>query len=134
MVAAAAALLLVWQLFLQQRFGLPEQTNFWITFGLCALCGVLAIVGISMTLLESIMLEESQVHIRNAFGRTVTHSYDEISSISPEGDKVLVIFADGRRLKVRNLKLGTGVLMSRLGTVVEEKARPKLSIFGDPED
>lgn len=134
LVAAVIGLMLIWQLFLADKAGLPANYNFWITVGLMVLCAVIAIVGVSMALLESITLEQTHVRIRNGFGWTTLYGYHEISAIAPDGDKVNITFKNGRTMTVKNLRLGEGLQLTKLNSFLKEKSRPELSIMEVKDD
>jgi len=134
LIAAVVGLMLVWQLFLAERIGLPAGYNFWITVGLMILGGIIAIAGVSMSLLESVTLEQTHVRIRSGFGRATLYGYHEIAAIAPDNDKVNITFKDGRKQTVRNLRLGEGLSMRKLNSFLETKSRPALSILETPDD
>lgn len=129
LIAAVIGILMVWQIFLADWAGLPPAYNFWIVVGLMSLCGIIAIAGISMSLLESITLEQTHVRIRSSFGWAKDYGYHEITAIAPDGDKVDLVFKDGRRQTVKNLRLGEGLQLRKLNSFLSEKTRPALSIL-----
>ncbi len=129
LIAVLIALMFIWQVFLVDKAGLPAQYNLWITAGLMVLCGIIAIAGVSMTLLESITLEQSFIRIRSGFGLAKLYGYHEISSMTVDEDKVHIVFNDGRRQTVKNLRLGDGLQMRKLNSFIKEKT---LSDGNDP--
>lgn len=134
LIAVLTGLMLIWQVFLADKAGLPAGYNLWVTAGLMILCAIIAIAGISMSLLESITLEQSYVRIRSGFGRAKLYGYHEISAMTVDGDKIHVTFKDGRRQTVRNLRLGEGLPMRKLNSFLKEKTGPALSILDVPND
>ena len=140
LIAVLIALMFIWQVFLADKTGLPAGYNLWITAGLMILCGVIAIAAISMTLLESITLEQMHIRIRSGFGLAKLYGYHEIASMTVDGDKVNIAFKDGRMQTVRNLRLGEGLSMRKLNSFIKEKTLrvsdgndPALSILNVPE-
>jgi hypothetical protein len=139
LIAVLIALMFIWQVFLADKAGLPAGYNLWITAGLMILSGLVAIAGISMTLLESITLERDHIRIRSGFGLAKLYGYHEISSMTVGEDNVHIVFKDGRRQTVKNLRLGDGLQLRQLNSFIKEKTLsdgndPALSILNAPDD
>lgn len=127
-VVACVGLLVVWQFFLMSLLGLPAGANSAITAVLLVIAGLVAIAGISLTLVQRVTLESTQIRIRTGLTMVETYTYDQIEALIPEGDKVTIIYKDGGRQTVRNLRFGDGMSLSQINSLITE-SRPELSIM-----
>lgn len=128
-IAAIIVFTVIWQVFLVDKIGLPPAYNTLISSVLIGAAGLLAIFWITLMLLQRVTLESTQVRIRTGFwGWEEAYGYDQIASITPEGDKVTIIFKDGGRQTLRNLRFGDGLSLGQINSLLTT-GRPELSIL-----